>query len=111
MSFLDRAKAAAQQAAEKAKETAEQAAAKGREAMDDVQSSRDLTAAYGDLGRKAYELASAGTISHPLLEPLVGRISELEAHAGASADAPVQPEQATDATPPTTPSGRGAPPA
>jgi len=108
---MDRAKAAAQQAAEKAKETAEQAAAKGREAMDDVQTSRDLTAAYGDLGRKAYELAAAGTISHPELDPLVRRISELEARAGTSAGTPVQPEQATDATPPTTPSGRDTPPA
>jgi hypothetical protein len=100
MSFLDKAKAAAQQAAEKAREGAGQAAAKGREAIDDVQTARDLTAAYGDLGHKAYELASAGTISHPELEPLVQRISELEAHASTGAE---QPEQATDATPPQSP--------
>jgi len=103
MSFMDRAKAAAQQAAERAKETAEQAAAKGRGAMEDVQTARDLTAAYGDLGRKAYELASAGTISHPELDPLVQRISELETHAAAGGEAPAQPEQATDATPPQSP--------
>ena len=64
MSFLDKAKAAAQQAA-----------AKGKEAVEDVQTARDLTQAYGDLGRKAYELASSGAISNP----------ELEAHSGARA--------------------------
>jgi hypothetical protein len=100
MSFLDRAKAAAQQAAEKAKEGAEQAAAKGRSAVEDVQTARDLTSAYGDLGRKAYELASSGAISHPELQPLVQRISELEAHASTGA---TQPEQATDTTPPQSP--------
>ncbi len=71
MSFLDKAKAAAQQAAEKAREGAEQ-----------LQTTRDLNAAYGDLGHKAYELASAGALSHPELEPLVRRISELEAPPG-----------------------------
>jgi hypothetical protein len=90
MSFLDRAKAAAQQAADK-----------GREAVADVQTSRDLTTAYNDLGRKAYELASSGAISHPELQPLVERISELESHASGGAAA--QPEQATDTTPPQTP--------
>jgi hypothetical protein len=100
MSFLDRAKAAAQQAAEKAREGAEQVSAKGREAIDDVQTARDLTTAYGDLGRKAYELASAGTISHPELQPLVERISELESHASTGA---TEPEQATETTPPQSP--------
>jgi hypothetical protein len=100
MSFLDKAKAAAQQAADKAREGAEQAAAKSREAIDNVQVTRDLTAAYGDLGRKAYELAQAGTISHPELEPLVQRISELEAHSASGAS---QPEQAATTTPPQSP--------
>jgi hypothetical protein len=100
MSFLDKAKAAAQQAGAKVKEGADQAAAKGREAIDDVQTGRDLNTAYGDLGRKAYELASSGAISHAELQPLVERISELEAHASTEAS---QPEQATDATPPQSP--------
>jgi hypothetical protein len=100
MSFLDRAKAAAQQAAERAREGAEQAAAKGREAIGDVQSARDLATAYADLGRKTYELADAGSISHPELEPLVQRVRELEARVGAQA---TQPEQATDTTPPQSP--------
>jgi hypothetical protein len=101
MSFLDKAKAAAQQAAEKTRESAQQAAAKGREALEDVQATREATAAYADLGRKTYELASAGSVSHPEIEPLVQRISELEAHGHGQATA--QPEQATDATPPQSP--------
>lgn len=100
MSFFDKAKAAAQQAAERAREGAGQAAAKGREAIEDVQTARDLSAAYTDLGHKAYELASSGAISHPEIEPLVSRISELEAHSATGAR---QPEQATDTTPPQTP--------
>ena len=89
MSFLDKAKAAAQQAA-----------AKGKEAVEDVQTGRELTQAYGDLGRKAYELASSGAVSHPELQPLVQRISDLEAQSGAGA---TQPEQATTTTPPESP--------
>ena len=90
MSFLDKAKAAAQQAANKV-----------QEGIDDVQTSRDMNAAYGDLGRKAYELASSGAISNPELEPLVQRINELASHqTGGSA---TQPEQATDTTPPQSP--------
>jgi hypothetical protein len=90
MSFLDKAKAAAQQAANKV-----------QEGVDDIQTSRDLTGAYGDLGRKAYELASSGAISHPELEPLVQRITELESHA--SGGAATQPEQSTGTTPPQSP--------
>ena len=100
MSFLDKAKAAAQQAADKAREGAEQAAAKGREAVEDVQLARDLTQAYGDLGRKAYELASSGAISHPELQSLVQRISELEARSSTGA---TQPDEATTTTPPQSP--------
>jgi hypothetical protein len=90
VSFIDKAKAAAQQAANKV-----------QEGIDDVQTSRDLNAAYGDLGRKAYELASAGALSHPELEPLVQRINELESHH--TGGAATQPEQATDTTPPQSP--------
>jgi hypothetical protein len=71
MGFLDKAKAAAEQAAVKAKE-----------GVEEVQAKRELTQAYGDLGRAAYRLASSGQISHPDLTALVDRIAEMESTSG-----------------------------
>lgn len=67
MGFIDKAKAAAEQAATKAKE-----------GVDDVTTKHDLGQAYGELGRVAYSLAQRGEISHTELAPLVERIGELE---------------------------------
>jgi len=66
MGFLDKAKAAA-----------EQAASKANDAVEDVQVKRELTKAYGDLGETAFRLADAGAISNPELAPQVDRIREL----------------------------------
>ena len=68
MGFLDKAKAAAEQAANKA-----------NEAVGDVQTKRELTKAYGELGEKAFGLVDSGAISHPDLEADVTRIRELQA--------------------------------
>jgi hypothetical protein len=68
MGFLDKAKAAAEQAANKA-----------NEAVGDVQTKRELAKVYGELGEKAYALADSGAISHPELQPLVDRARELHA--------------------------------
>jgi len=68
MGFLDKAKAAAEQAANRANET-----------VSDVQTKRELTKEYGELGETAFRLADAGSISHPELEPQVARIRELQA--------------------------------
>ena len=106
MSFMDRAKAAA-----------EQMRAKAQEGVEEVQARKELAQAYWDLGHKAHELASRGEISNPELDPLVSRITELldrEEHGtGPGSAAPpspppetapaTEPEQATDATPPQTP--------
>jgi len=67
MGFMDKAMAAAEQAATKAKE-----------GVEEVQSKRDLAQAYNDLGRLTYSLASTGEITHPQLSHLVSRISEME---------------------------------
>ena len=67
MSFMDRAKAAA-----------EQMKAKAQEGVEEVQARKELAQAYWDLGHKAHELAAAGALSHPELDPLVQRISDLE---------------------------------
>ena len=66
MGLLDKAMAAAEQAAMKAKGTAEE-----------LQTKRELGQAYGDLGRKVFELVEAGTLSLPELDPLVGRVRTL----------------------------------
>ncbi len=115
MGFLDKAKAAAEQAKVKAQEGVEQ-----------VQAKKETTQAYWDLGHKAYELSSSGAISHPELEPLVQRIRELESPNGAgqaagaqtpessppaetwapaetAAPVTAEPEQASSAAPPQTP--------
>ena len=68
MGFMDKAKAAAEQAATKAKE-----------GVEDVTNKRDLGQAYQELGRVAYELVKRGEISHAELTPLAERVSEIEA--------------------------------
>ena len=68
MGFLDKAKAAAEQAATKAKE-----------GVQDVQTKRELSQTYGELGQKTYELVSSGALSHPDLTELVGQITALRA--------------------------------
>jgi hypothetical protein len=66
MGFLDKAKAAA-----------EQAAAKAKEGVEDVQAKRELSHAYNELGKAAFELTESGELSHPRLEALTERIRAL----------------------------------
>lgn len=66
---------------DKAKTAAETAASKAKEGVDDVNTKRELGNAYGELGRVAYALAKRGEIAHAELDPLVERISEIEARA------------------------------
>jgi hypothetical protein len=68
MGLLDKAKAAAEQAATKAKETA-----------GELQTKRELGQAYDELGRRTFELVEAGDVSSTTLEPLVDRIRTLKA--------------------------------
>jgi hypothetical protein len=68
MGFLDKAKAAAEQAASKAKETA-----------GDLQTKRELSQAYDELGRATFALADAGELSHDTVDPLVEKIRTLKA--------------------------------
>jgi len=67
MGFLDKAKAAAEQAASKAKETA-----------GELQTKRELSQAYDELGRATFALVDAGEVSSPTLDPLVERIRTLK---------------------------------
>jgi hypothetical protein len=81
MGLLDKAKAAAEQAAAKAKDTAQ-----------DLQAKKELFQAYQELGQKTFELADSGELSHPALSENVERIRRLKAAAadgdGAAETAP-----------------------
>jgi len=85
----------------KAKQAAEQAAAKAREGVEDVQQKRELSQAYNELGKTAFQLLESGEISHPQLETTATQIRALnekiaEPPAGAAAasdDDPGDPSQ------------------
>jgi len=62
---------------DKAKAAAEQAATKAREGVEDVQTKRELSQAYNDLGKTTYELVGSGEISNPRLDPTVAKIKSL----------------------------------
>jgi outer membrane murein-binding lipoprotein Lpp len=77
MGFLDKAKAAA-----------EQAAAKAKEGVEEVQTKRELGQAYGELGRTAFELLESGEISHDRLEAIAVKVRELNEKVAASDGSP-----------------------
>jgi len=66
MSFFDKAKAAASQAAAKAKQGAE-----------DLQLKVDLGSAYDDLGKAAFELIEQGEVAHEKLDAPAAKVREL----------------------------------
>ena len=72
MGFLDKAKAAAEQAATRAKE-----------GVEEVQSKRNLSHAYEELGRTAFDLIEEGQISHARMTALAEEIRKLRASAPA----------------------------
>ena len=93
MGLLDKAMAAAEQAAMKAKETA-----------DELQTKRALGQAHGELGQKTFELIERGELSAPELEPLAERVRALKAQLGTPATSePVGAPDAEAAEPPATP--------
>jgi hypothetical protein len=64
---------------DKAKAAAETTAAKAKEGVEEVQTKRELSQAYGELGRTTVELVDAGDLSHERLTPIVERIHALVA--------------------------------
>ncbi len=66
MGFLDKAKAAA-----------EQAAAKAKEGVEDVQAKRELSQAYNELGKSTYELIESGEVTNPRLDATAAKIRAL----------------------------------
>lgn len=83
---------------DKAKAAAEQAASKAKEGVEEVQTKRDLRAAQAELGEKVAALVEAGELEHPQLSELVARIHVLEAKLAAEEDGEPAPE--TPAEPP-----------
>jgi hypothetical protein len=81
----------------KAKQAAEQAAAKAREGVEDVQQKRELSQAYNELGKTAFELLESGAIAHPSLEASAAQIralnEKLADSPAAPADDPGDPSQ------------------
>src|SRR3954447_19963699 len=103
---------------DKAKEAAEQAATKAKQGVDDVQSKRDASQGYSELGKETYRLIEAGEISHRALDEIAAKIRAAEADAPApAAEAPAQapeaaaPEAAAAPAAPAEPPPPAAPPA
>jgi hypothetical protein len=88
MGFLDKAKAAAEQAASKAKETA-----------GDLQTKRELSQTFDELGHKTFELVESGDVSSTELDPIVEKIrtlkAQLEAGEPVAAGASTEPPEST----------------
>jgi hypothetical protein len=98
MSFFDKVRAATEQAAARAKEEMQLLAAR-----------RELSAAYGELGRTAFDLADKGELVNSGLDEVIQRVRTLKAELAAmESHAPAAPteeetEPATPAEPPSAP--------
>jgi hypothetical protein len=75
MGLVDKLKAGAEQTANKARETAQE-----------VQTKRELSTAYSDLGKAAFALADKGEVSHADLTAGVDHIKELQSRLGSDGD-------------------------
>jgi hypothetical protein len=75
MGFLDKAKAAA-----------EQAAAKAKEGVEDVQTKRELSQAHVELGKAAFELIESGELQNDRLQAIADRIRSLNERLEADGD-------------------------
>lgn len=84
MGFLDKAKAAA-----------EQAAAKAKEEIEDLQLKRELSQAYNALGKTTFELIESGELAHEKLEEPGANIRALRERATAAA----KPDEPAEAEP------------
>jgi len=85
MGFMDKVKATV-------KTGAEQAATKAQEEYERIQTRRELSQAYEDLGTKAFELAERGDLSQAELAAGVERVKTLKAQLAAiGTEAPEAP--------------------
>ena len=95
---------------DKVKQQAEQATAKAKEGVADVQTKRELSQAYTELGEKGYELSTAGAISNSQLDPIVERIRSLKAKLEEDGGSDSAATSATDTPPASTVADAAEPP-
>jgi hypothetical protein len=62
---------------DKAKAAAEQATTRAKEGVEEVQTKREISQIYGELGRTTYELVRSGELSHPKIAPLADKLGQL----------------------------------
>ena len=62
---------------DKAKAAAAEATAKAKEGVEEVQVKRELSQAYNELGKVAFELVESNDIAHARLDPLAEKIRAL----------------------------------
>jgi hypothetical protein len=87
---------------DKAKAAAEQAAVKAKEGVEDVQTKRELHATYGELGEKTFELVESGQLERAEFAALVQKIKDLKAKLAEETPAP-DPAAETSSQPPAMP--------
>ena len=92
MGFLDKAKAAAEQATTRVKE-----------GVDDVQAKRSLSHAYEQLGQTAYELIEKGVLTHAGLTAQAQEIRGMRERLADEGTATASPPPPADAPPPASP--------
>ena len=61
----------------KAKQAAETAVTKTKEGVEDVQQKRELSQAYGELGKLTFELIESGEVANSKFDPTVAKIRDL----------------------------------
>ena len=73
---------------DKAKAAAAEATAKAKEGVEEVQVKRELSQAYNELGKTAFELIESGEVSHPRLTAIADRVRPLAAKAESEGSGP-----------------------
>ena len=64
---------------DKIKENIQETATLAREGFEDLQTKRELGQAYGELGRKAFDLIESGRLQEPELEMSADKVRKLKA--------------------------------
>jgi len=88
---------------DKAKQAAEQAATKAKEGVEDVQTKRELSQAYNDLGKSTYELIGSGEISNPRLDAGAAKIKALTEKLAAAGGSTTSDDSYDSSQPPAMP--------
>jgi hypothetical protein len=88
---------------DKAKQAAEQAVTKTKEGVEDVQTKRELSQAYTDLGKSTYELIGSGEISNPRLDAAAAKIKALTEKLAAAGGSTTSDDSYDSSQPPAMP--------